>query len=168
MRLDRGAGLLATCLIMPILAEPFDSACGKCTGEQTANTSCTAFGVSRSPGQEKESRTPEQQKIDSQLLYAIYQARGEAKGKGVPAETITLRKDDQGRVLVDVRAKVTSKLASEIRNLGGKVVSSSEKYNSIIAYVALEKLETIARSQEVKFIMPAAEAITNKKIPFLR
>ncbi len=111
--------------------------------------------------QEKESRTPEQRKIDSQLLYAIYQMRGEAKAKGVPTDGIRLRKDDKGRVLVDVRAIVTDKLVSTIRRHGGRIVSRSERYHSILAYVALGKLETIARSDDVKFISPAAEARTN-------
>lgn len=112
-------------------------------------------------GNEKESRTPEQQKIDSQLLYAIYQMRGEAEAKGTPTESIRLRKDDKGRVLVDVRAPVSRKLVLFVKRLGGRIVSSSERYESIITYIPLEKLEALARSKDVKFIGPAAEAITN-------
>jgi hypothetical protein len=111
--------------------------------------------------QEKESRTPEQQKIDSQLLYALYQLRGQAEAKGTPTEEIKLRKDDKGRVLVDVRATVNKKLLGLIKNYGGKISSTSARYHSIIVYLALEKLEALARSRDVKFIMPAAEAVTN-------
>jgi len=46
----------------------------------------TESAYEQSFGQEKEGRTPEQEKIDSQLLYAIYQLRGEAESKGVPTE----------------------------------------------------------------------------------
>src|SRR5690348_13517497 len=63
-------------------------------------------------GQEKEDRTAEQKKIDSQLLYAIYQLRGEAQAKGTPTEPIPLERDAKGRVLVDVRAVVSKKLVS--------------------------------------------------------
>ena len=111
--------------------------------------------------QEKEQRTPEQQKIDSQLLYAIYQMRGEAEAKGVPTEPIPLEKDDKGRVLVDIRVPVTRKVLTRIEKLGGTVVSSSDKYHSVIAYLLLEKLESLARSREVKFIAPKAQSMTN-------
>ena len=111
--------------------------------------------------QEKDQRTPEQQKIDSQLLYAIYQMRGEAEAKGIPTEPIPLEKDIKGRVLVDVRAPVTKKLLARIEKLGGTVVNSSDKYNSILAYLPLGKLEALARSKEVKSIAPKAQSMTN-------
>jgi hypothetical protein len=112
--------------------------------------------------QEKDQRTAEQQKIDSQLLYAIYQMRGEAEAKGVPTEPIPLEKDAKGRVLVDIRTPVTKKILARIEKLGGKVVSSSGKYHSIIAYLPLEKLEALARSREVKFIAPKAQSMTSQ------
>ena len=111
--------------------------------------------------QEKDQRTSEQQKIDSQLLYAIYQMRGEAEAKGVPTEPIPLEKDAKGRVLVDIRAPVTKKLLARIKKLSGTVVSSSEQYHSIIAYLPLGKLEALASSREVKFIAPKAQSMTN-------
>ncbi len=111
--------------------------------------------------QEKDQRTSEQQKIDSQLLYAIYQMRGEAEAKGVPTEPIPLEKDAKGRVLVDIRAPVTRKLLARIKKLSGTVVSSSEQYHSIIAYLPLGKLEALASSREVKFIAPKAQSMTN-------
>lgn len=111
--------------------------------------------------QEKDQRTSEQQKIDSQLLYAIYQMRGEAEAKGVPTEPIPLEKDAKGRVLVDIRAPVTKKLLARIKKLSGTVLSSSDQYHSIIAYLPLGKLETLARSREVKFIAPKAQSMTN-------
>lgn len=111
--------------------------------------------------QEKDQRTPAQQKIDSQLLYAIYQMRGEAEAKGVPTEPIPLEKDAKGRALVDIRAPVTRKILARIEKFGGNVVSSSDKYHSIIAYLPLGKLEPLARSKEVKFIAPKAQSMTN-------
>lgn len=111
--------------------------------------------------QEKDQRTPEQQKIDSQLLYAIYQMRGEAEAKGVPTEPIPLEKDDKGRVLVDVRVPVTKKILARIEKLGGNVISSSDRDHSIIAYLPLGKVEALARFKEVKFIAPKAQSMTN-------
>jgi len=113
------------------------------------------------PDREKESRTRAQRKIDSQLLYAIYQMRGQARKKGTPTAEIRLRKDEKGRVLVDVRAQVTEKLVSRITKLGGAVVSRSESYHSILAYLPLGKLETLAKYREVVFIGPASESVTH-------
>lgn len=110
---------------------------------------------------EKNQRTAEQQKLDSQLLYAVYQMRGEAEARGVPTEPIPLEKDAKGRVLVDIRTPVTKKILARIEKLGGEVVSSSDRYHSIIAYLPLGKLEALARAREVKFITPKAQSMTN-------
>lgn len=111
--------------------------------------------------QEKDQRTPAQQKIDSQLLYAIYQMRGEAEARGVPTEPIPLEKDKKGRVLIDVRAPVTKKVLARIEKLGGLVVSNSEKDHSIIAYLPLGKVEALASLKEIKFIAPKAQSMMN-------
>jgi hypothetical protein len=110
---------------------------------------------------EKESRTPAQQKIDTQLLYALYEMRGEAEVKGVPSEPIVLRKDSRGRVLIDIRSMLTQKLISLVKKSGGNILSSSQKDHSLIAYVRLDQLERIAELKEVRFISQPSEAVTN-------
>src|ERR1051325_8996279 len=71
-------------------------------------TNTTAHG-SNAP-QEKRMRTTAQKKIDSQLLYAIYHQRGEAKEKGIPPLESRLQFDEKHRVLVTIRARVTKTL----------------------------------------------------------
>ena len=110
---------------------------------------------------EKESRTPAQKKIDSQLLYAIYQMRGEAQAKGIPTEPIVLRRDSKNRVLVDIRSEVTRKLTSVLKKCGSNILSVSPKDHSVIAYVPLARIEKIAELKEVRFISQPSEAITN-------
>jgi hypothetical protein len=117
--------------------------------------------VQRSIAQEKRTRSAAQQKIDSQLLYALYRERGEAEAKGVPAGELRVKFDQQGRAIVSIRARVTRKVLAKIRALGGKIVSSSPSYNDITAHLALEKLEELAALKDVRAIMPAEEAITN-------
>jgi hypothetical protein len=108
---------------------------------------------------EKESRTTAEQKIDSQLLIAIGQERG--RRSDTPLEEVKLRRDSKNRVLVDVRVPVTKKILTALKNHGAKVISTSARDHSIIAYIALTKIESVAELKEVTFIMPAAEAITN-------
>lgn len=115
----------------------------------------------QSPVQEKRTRSPAQQKIDSQLLYALYRERGESEAKGVPAGELRVKFDEQGRAIVSIRARVTKKLLTKIKGLGGKVVSSSERYNDIIAHLRLGKLEELAALKDVRAIMPSEEATTN-------
>ncbi|HEX8560388.1 MAG TPA: hypothetical protein VF668_19990 [Pyrinomonadaceae bacterium] len=108
---------------------------------------------------EKEARTPAQRKIDSQLLYALYERRGERGRRGAPKSDVEV--DGRGRVLVDVRARVSRALLARVRRLGGEVVSSSESYHTVIARFPLERLEALAGHPDVRFIGPAARATTH-------
>ena len=114
---------------------------------------------------EKESRTPAQQKINSQLLYEIYRLRGEADRKGVPPGPTGVKIDARRRALIDVRAPVTAELQKKIRRLGGAVLSASVRDQSILARVPLLALERLAAEPAVRFIEPAAEAITVRNPP---
>src|SRR5258708_3968788 len=113
---------------------------------------------------EKASRTPAQQKIDSHLLQEIYRRRGQAAEKQIPIGPTGVRIDKSGRALVDVRAPVTPRLEQKIRRIKGIVVSTSVEYLSIVAWVPLMKLESLAEDGTVVAIVPAAEAMTNKVI----
>jgi hypothetical protein len=126
-----------------------------------SEASVRGFSIHQTQTDEKDSRTPAQKKIDSQLLYALYQMRGEAEAKGVPTEPIPLRKDDKGRVLVDIRSDVTKRLKWLVKKSGGNILSTSQKDHSLIAYVPLNQLERIAELKEVRFISQPSEAVTN-------
>jgi hypothetical protein len=115
------------------------------------------------PPSEKESRTPAQRKISSQLLYEIYRRRGEAERKRVPPGPTGVKIDEKGRALVDVRAEVTPAIEKKIRDLGGTILSTSAQYLSIIARVPILKLERLAEDPSVRAIEPAADAITNRQ-----
>ena len=108
---------------------------------------------------EKRARTAAQKKIDSQLLYALKQKRGETRG--VPAGPVDIKLDPQGRTLVDITARVTASLLSKLSKRGAEVVSKSAKYHTVRARVTLEKLEALAAIEEVRYISPAAQAMTH-------
>lgn len=115
--------------------------------------------AAQAAGDEKESRTPAQRKLDSQLLYALYERRGERVRRGTPKSDVEV--DARGRVFVDIRARVSKSLLARVRRLGGEVVSSSEPYDSILARFPLERLETLAAREDVRFVGPAPRATTN-------
>jgi hypothetical protein len=107
----------------------------------------------------KRARTPAQRKIETQLLYALKQRRGETRG--VPSGPIELDLDERGRTLVDITAVVTPGLVSRVAKLGAEVISTSERYHTIRALLALERLEAVAGLKEVRYISPAAKAMTH-------
>jgi hypothetical protein len=112
---------------------------------------------------EKASRTSAQKKIDSQLLYALKQKRGETKG--VPTARINLDLDEKGRALVDITANLSAELKTQIQKLGGVIVSDDARYHTIRARLPLEKLELLAKRHDIRFIAPAAQAMNNGARP---
>ncbi len=75
---------------------------------------------------EKASRTPAQQKMDSQLIYAAKMARGQAIAAGVSVIETDVPHEAGARIVVDVTAQVTEALLNQWRALGATVLSSSE------------------------------------------
>src|SRR5579864_4767740 len=114
----------------------------------------TSFSQALPPG-DKSTRTPEQQKIDSQLLTEI--KRATSGGKRPAAETL-VRLDRRQRALVDVRAAITPELKQHVARLGGTIVSTAPEVDSLIAWIPLLKLEQLAGNSSVRSIQPAAMA----------
>jgi len=112
--------------------------------------------------EEKETRTAAQQKIDSQLLYAIKMRRGEKIANNVQSLSIEVGADDAGLVTVDISALVDDQLLNELRGMGVAVSNVFRQYNSLRAVVSLEQLETIAAFSQVRFIQPKQEALLSQ------
>ena len=107
----------------------------------------------------KAGRTPAQDKLDSQLIYAAKMQRSESIAEGISTQRIDLDRDPAGRILVDIRAVVTNELLEQIQNLGGKVVNSFKAFHAIRASLPVDVMETLAACADVKFIAPAARAV---------
>ena len=136
------------------------SSCERRASSDEVRAAGDEFAEQRSMPSEKESRTPAQQKINSQLLYEIYRLRGEAKRKQVPQGETRVRIDAKKRAFVDVRAEVTPALQKKLTTLGATIVSTSREYYSIIAWVPLLRLERLAEDAAVRAIQPVTEART--------
>ena len=113
---------------------------------------------------EKESRTPQQRKIDSQLLQAMRKRRDGELLPNVGGMRTGVQIDNEGFTLVDIKAKVTEAVLARIRALGGSVISSFPQYDAIRASLPIDRLEELAAMPEVSFIRPAEEPITNKPL----
>ena len=97
----------------------------------------------------KKRRTPAQRKVDSQLLEEWQKAQG--------------RPGADRMVTVDVRAEVTPEVLERIRELGGTVLSSFERYRAIRAELPLSEVEALAAHEAVRSIRTADKAVTRKR-----
>ena len=97
----------------------------------------------------KKRRTPAQRKVDSQLLEEWQKAQG--------------RPGADRMVTVDVRAEVTPEVLERIRELGGRVLSSFERYRAIRAELPLSEVEALAAHEAVRSIRTADKAVTRKR-----
>lgn len=113
--------------------------------------------------QEKQSRTSTQKKIDSQILYTIKMRRGEVIADGVPALETGLKIDDKGYIEIDITAKVTKNLLTELRRINAKIIVSLPKYRSVTASVPLSEIESLAALEEVIFIMPRQKPMLSRE-----
>jgi hypothetical protein len=150
--------LLPVVATLAVLCLPF--LLGAC-GRQRATLSESALRQIQALEEEAAARTPAQDKIDSQLLYAL-----KKKAAGVATRVAPELQPDveilaDGRVLVDITAVVSDELLAQIKKLGGEVINSFAQYNAIRALVPLTSIESLAERSDVKFIEPAAKATTN-------
>lgn len=109
---------------------------------------------------EKQLRTPVQRKIDSRLLQAVREARGDKMADDVMLEAAVVNAEKSGILKVDIKGVITDELIRKIEAVGGSVIYASPRYGTVRAEIGLSRVETIAAYPEVKFIEPAAEAIT--------
>lgn len=111
---------------------------------------------------QKRSRTPEQEKMDPNLLVTVQQAQ-KAGTEQVPAVATNIQLDERRRALVDIRGNVTTDVLQKIEQVGGEVIFSSAPDQSIRARVPLRNLEEIAGMSDVTYIEAAVEAATHRE-----
>ena len=111
---------------------------------------------------EKESRTPAQRKIDSQLIYAIKQQHGRPVAAGAPMLEVNVGADDAGMVTVDISADVTDELLNTLKSMGVTYSNVFPNYHALRAVASLDQLEAIAGLSEVRFIQPKQGFVNNQ------
>jgi hypothetical protein len=110
----------------------------------------------------KQARSLAQEKMSSQLVDAIAQAKSGHAVAGAPALRVpNLPSTPSGQIIIDIRGKVTSKLLGDIQDLGGNVISSASQFNSVRASLPLYNVESLASHSDVQFLQPAAQGQTN-------
>jgi Carboxypeptidase regulatory-like domain/Subtilase family/Domain of unknown function (DUF4214) len=111
---------------------------------------------------EKESRSPAQRKIDSQLIYATKMHRGESIAPGVDKLDVNVGADAAGMVTVDISADIDDALLASLKSMGIEYSSVFPRYHALRASASLDQLEAIASLSQVRFIQPQQLFTTNQ------
>ncbi len=106
---------------------------------------------------EKASRTVEQRKLDSQLLYLSREVAGQSAVAGVPTLQSRVERQADGRVVVDIAATPSAELAKAITDAGGTVIYESPRWNSVRVSLPPGALVGIAARADVQFIKRGAK-----------
>jgi hypothetical protein len=143
-------GMISVLLVMGM-------AMGKATAQKPGvPISKTAAAQIQALVQEKRSRTPIQQKINSSILYTLKARRGDALIRSVSALNTFVRVNSNNniQVVVKTNVQVTPALLQNIQATGAKIVSAPLGYGRIVAQVPLAQVENIASFPEVISIRP--------------
>jgi len=111
--------------------------------------------------QEKSSWTPAQRKLESHLIHALKQSRGQSFAPEARNLELDVKIQTDGRVLVDINANVTPELLALVRQRGGEVINSFPQFRAVRALIPVAQLETLASSGDVASIRRADEAYHN-------
>ncbi len=115
--------------------------------------------------QEKSSRTPAQQKIDSNILYTIRMMSGQPAAPGFQSLYTGVDLDDNNRIAVDIIANVTPQLLQQLQTAGALVQDSHPEYRAIRALIPANQIETIAALPDVSFIGRKVQSMTSRLKP---
>jgi hypothetical protein len=110
--------------------------------------------------EEKSSRTPAQQKIDSNVLYTIRMLAGKPAAPGVPYLYTGVDLDANDNIVADVVANVTDSLLQRLTASGAQVLYVNRALRSIRASIPPEQIEGLAASPDVIFIWPRQASST--------
>ncbi len=113
---------------------------------------------------EKESWTGTRQKIDSQLIFELKMRRGEMIAEGVRTLQTDLPYNDQGKPILDLKAKVSDALIDQLKNYGAEIVSSLPEHDSLRIQVDIDKIEAIAALPDVIFVQQKQGAVTSRVV----
>lgn len=108
---------------------------------------------------EKSNRTPEERKLDSQLLFLSRETAGRPAVAGAPTLRSRVKREADGRVKVEIAAVPSAELRQAIIAAGGSIIYESVRWQAVTAIVPPTALTSLAARKEVKHINPAAEPI---------
>lgn len=150
---------LISCLL--IIGIALGKAIAQNSGEEPISASAAA--QIQALTEEKDSRTPAQQKISSAILYTIRANRQERLLNRVPELNTFVKVTPGNKVRVNIKTNVavTTQLIQQIQAAGAQVLSAVPEYNTVQALVPLTKVEVLASFPEISSIKPYMKPLAN-------
>lgn len=150
---------VAGILLLQLLRGP---ALGQAVSPLTESARANAEQQIRLLMEDKARRSPVEQKLDSQLLFAARRQTGGLIYSGAPKLREALVRESDGRIKVELKAAATPELLEAIQAAGGAVLGSWPEERSILALVPLGNIAGLAARSEVSSIRPAPKATFSK------
>ena len=110
---------------------------------------------------DKANRTPQERKLDSQLLFLSRETAGRSAVQGVPSLQSRVTRQADGRVKVDISAAPSAELRQAIIDAGGTIIYESVRWQSVTASVPPAALIGLAARTDVKRIKQLGESIVH-------
>lgn len=111
---------------------------------------------------DKASWSPIQKKLSSNLIRATRLDTGRSAVPGVTTlRAPKLERDMLGRVLVDIRGKITPALQQAIEEMGGMVVNAQPRWNAMRAWMGTAWLESLASRSDIRQVRAAIKPFRN-------
>lgn len=104
-------------------------------------------------------------KLDSNIVLALKQGRGEPPFDRATTLQPSLTIRPGGLVLVDLTATVSGELLEQIAAGKGTVINHFATARAVRALVPLSRMEALARRADVQFVALAAEPVTQRVDP---
>lgn len=122
----------------------------------------TAIDQIRMLSEWKGGRTAAERKIDSTLLFALDRRSGRVASALAGIEALPIRADSKLLVDIDLVAPADLEpVTASVRRLGGTVRSSSARFRSLRATLAVAAVRPLAELAGVRRIVPARSAFTH-------
>lgn len=113
--------------------------------------------------EEKDSRTPAQQKISSAILYTIKANRQERLLNRVPQLNtfVKVNAGNKVRINIETTVPITTQLLQKIQASGAQILSAVPEYNTVQVFVPLTQVEFLAGFPEISSLKPYIKPLTN-------
>src|SRR5262249_51652963 len=88
--------------------------------------------------------------------------RGEMIAEGVRTLEMAVQYNNQGKMTLDLKAKVSDALLNQLRAYGADIVNPVPKHDSVRIQAAMNQIEAIAALPDVMYVQPEQEAINSR------
>ena len=114
---------------------------------------------------EKESRSPAERKLDSQLIYELKMRSGAQVARGVQTLEADVPYADDGHAVLDVKANLTAALTEGLAQLGAEILSTSAAESTVRIHIGIDRVLALAAMPDVVFVQPRQDATTSRRVP---